>query len=116
MSPPILGFPLESGGSFLIDTDASGYAIGAVISQFQESKECVIAYGSHTLSAAEQNYCATKKELHSVVYFLQHYKQYLLGRRFIRGPSGILARWMSILGAYDYEVIYRPGPSCSKHR
>ena len=63
MSLPILGFPLESGGSFLIDTDASGYAIGAVISQFQGNKERVIAYGIHTLSAVEQNYCATKREL-----------------------------------------------------
>ena len=123
ISPPILGFPLESGGSFVIDTDASGYAIGCVLSQYQDNMERVIAYGSHTLNVAQQNYCTTKRELYSVVYFLQHYKQYLLGRRFIlrtdhapllwlcnfREPSGILARLLSILGAYDFQIEYRPG-------
>ena len=118
ISPPIIGFPLESGGSFVIDTDASGYAIGCVLSQYQDNMERVIAYGSHTLNVAQQNYCTIKRELYSVVYFLQHYKQYLLGRRFILRtdhapllwlcnfwePSGILARWLSILGAYDFQI------------
>ena len=52
MSPPILGFPLESEGSFVIDKDASGHTIGSIISQFQDNKERVIAYGSHTLNTA----------------------------------------------------------------
>ena len=123
MTPPILGFPLESAGPFLLDTDASGFAVGGILSQYQNNEERVIAYGSHTLNSAQQNYCATKRELYSVVYFLQHYKQYLLGRKFIlrtdhapliwlcnfREPFGILALWLSILGAYDYQVVYRPG-------
>ena len=83
MSPPILGFPLESAGSFVLDTDASGFAVGGILSQYQNNEERVIAYGSHTLNPAQQNYCATKRELYSLVYFLQHYKQYLLGRKFI---------------------------------
>ena len=49
IQPPILSFPLESGGFFLLDTDASGVAIGSVLSQYQNNKEKVIAYGSHTL-------------------------------------------------------------------
>ena len=123
LNPPILGFPVESGGSFILDVDASGSAVGGILSQYQGNQERVIAYGSHTLNASQQNYCTTKRELYSVVYFLQHFKQYLLGRKFLlrtdhaplvwlcnfKEPSGILARWLSILGAYDYVTEYRPG-------
>ena len=123
IQPPILAFPLETGGKFVLDTDASGVAIGAVLSQYQNNEERVIAYGSHTLNPAQQNYCATKRELYSVVYFVQHFKQYLLGRSFIlrtdhkpliwlsnfKEPSGILARWISILGSFDFDTVFRAG-------
>ena len=83
IQPPILSFPLESGGKSLSDTDASGVTIRAVLSQYQNTEEKVIAYGSYTLNPVQQNYCTTKRELYSVVYFVQHFKQYLLGRSFI---------------------------------
>ena len=118
-----MAFPLETRGKFVLDTDASGVAIGAVLSQYQNNEERVIAYGSHTLNPAQQNYCATKRELYSVVYFVQHFKQYLLGRSFIlrtdhkpliwlsnfKEPSGILARWISILGSFDFDTVFRAG-------
>ena len=121
--PPILSFPMESGGSFLLDVDTSGYATGGILSQYQNNEEKVIAYGSHTLNPAQQNYCTTKRELYGVVYFVQHFRNFLLGRKFIlrvdhkpllwlsnfREPSGILARWISILGAYDYDIVFRQG-------
>ena len=121
--PPILSFPLETGGSFVLDCDASAHAIGGILSQYQSNVERVIAYGSHTLNSAQQNYCTTKRELYSIVYFVQHFKHYLLGRKFIlrtdhasllwlcnfKEPTGILARWISILGAYDYDTVFRPG-------
>ena len=120
---PILGFPQDNGDPLICDTDASGFAIGGVLSQVQEGEERVIAYGSHALNPAQQHYCTTKRELYAVVYFLQHFKQYLLGRRFIlrtdhaplkwlcsfREPEGILARWLSIIGPFDFEMQYRPG-------
>ena len=75
IQPPILAFPLERRGKFVLNTDASGVAIGAVLSQYQNNEERIIAYGSHTLNPAQQNNCSTKKELYSVVYFVQHFKQ-----------------------------------------
>ena len=44
---PLLVYPKEGGG-FVLDTDASDKAIGAVLSQVQDGKERVVAYGSWT--------------------------------------------------------------------
>ena len=45
ISAPILGFPTED-GRFLLDTDASLYAVGGVLNQIQGDREVVIAYTS----------------------------------------------------------------------
>ena len=121
----IMAFPLEESGSLVLDTDASGFAIGGIISQIQSVTECVIAYGSKTLNQAQQNYCTTKRELYSIVYFTLYFKHYLLGREFIlrtdhaplvwlckkfKNPSGLWARWNSIIGQSTFIIQYRPGP------
>lgn len=79
----ILGYPDVDGGMFVLDTDASNDSIGAVLSQIQDGKETVIAYASRTLSSVEKNYCVTRKEMLALVYFVKHFKQYLLGREFL---------------------------------
>ena len=62
VTAPILGYPDVEGGTFILDTDASNEAIGAVLSQIQDGKEIVIAYASRTLTSPEKNYCVTRKE------------------------------------------------------
>ena len=59
---PVLAYP-TIGSPFILDTDASGVGIGAVLSQIQGGEERVIAFGSHSLSKAEKNYCAARREL-----------------------------------------------------
>ena len=79
---------------YILDTDASDTAIGAVLSQIQGGEERLIAYASRTYSRAEKNYCTTRKELLAVVYFTKHFKQYLLGSHFlIRTDHAVLA-WL----------------------
>ena len=51
----------------MLDTDASSYTIGAILSQIQEGQERVVAYYSRTLNRAEQQYCVTRKELLALV-------------------------------------------------
>ena len=66
----------------ILDTDASIYRIGAVLSQVQNGQERVISYASRTMNKAETNYYVTDKELLAVKYFVEYFKQYLLGQKF----------------------------------
>ena len=123
VSPPILAFP-DYQKPFILDTDASNLGIGAVLSQVQDDgQERVIAYGSRVLSKAERRYCVTRRELLAVVYFLQHFRPYLLGRHFtlrtdhgsltwlrnFKEPEGQQARWLEKLQEYDFTIVHRPG-------
>ncbi|CAC5398529.1 unnamed protein product [Mytilus coruscus] len=119
---PIVASPADQCG-YILDTDACYTGIGAVLSQVQEGQEKVIAYGSRTLNKAERNYCVTDKELLALRYFIEYYRQYLLGRKFsvrvdhqplvwlfsLKEPKGRIARWIEILSAYDFSNIHRPG-------
>ena len=121
-SAPILAFPRPS-DTFILDTDASECGIGAVLSQRQEGIERVIAYGSRTLTKSERNYSTTRKELLALVYFLQHFRCYLLGQPFIvrtdhaaltwlqqfKHPEGQLARWLEQLQEFEFQTEHRPG-------
>ena len=121
---PVLAYPTRT-DPFILDTDASLYGVGAVLSQIQDGEEKVIAYGSKALSTSQQNYCTTMRELLAVVLFVKQYHHYLWGRHFLvrtdhasltwlmnfKEPTGMLARWLSMLGNYDFEIQYRKGVS-----
>ena len=72
---------------FILDTDSSQCGIGAVLSQQQNGEEKVIAYACRTLTKAERKYLVTRKELLAVIRYIQHFKQFLLGRLLFFGVS-----------------------------
>jgi hypothetical protein len=91
-SAPLLAYPKE--GEFILDTDASSSAIGAVLSQKQDDGEKVIFYNSRVLSKTERIYCITRRELLAVVEAIKQCPHYLLGRHFTaRSDHGAL-RWL----------------------
>ena len=73
MNYPVLAPPLPE-GRYIIDTDASDFAMGAVLQQEQNGTVRVISYASKTFDAAERQYCTTRKELAAVIYALKTFQ------------------------------------------
>ena len=127
LTAPVLAYPrFDLPEQFILDTDWSGDSgtIGAVLSQVQDGKERVIAYGAKKLSSSQSNYPPCKGELWAFIFFVRYWRYYLLHRKFLwrtdheglkyirsmEPPAGMIGRWMEVLANYDFEVQYRPGP------
>ena len=70
---PILGFPTED-GRFVLDTDASLFDVGGVLSQLQKEGEVVIAYASRSLQLSQRQYCTTRREMLAAVVMCTHFR------------------------------------------
>ena len=90
---PILGFPTE-GGRFVLDTDASLFAVGGVLSQLQNEREVVIAYASHNLRLSRRRYCTTHREMLAAVVMCTHFQSYLRGAQFTLRTDHSYLRWL----------------------
>ena len=81
ITEPVLIFP-DFSKPFIVTTDASGYAIGGILSQGPINQDRPIAYASRTLNGAETRYDTYEKEALAIVYSVLHYRPYLYGRKF----------------------------------
>ena len=78
MNPPILAIPNNKRKMWL-ETDASGYAIGEVLSQQQEDNFWKpIAYLSRAMNETERNYEIYEQELLAIMEGLKQWQQYLI--------------------------------------
>jgi len=119
-SHPIIALP-DLTRKFTLYTDASDYAIGAVLTQLSDDeKEHVIGYFSRSLNKAELNYSVSEKEALAVHVFVRKLHHYLAagGPHLIvtdhravlnmsKGPlkNPRMIRWAHALSNYPIEII-----------
>ena len=120
--PPVLAHP-HFEEKFLVTTDASGYAIGAVLSQGEIGKDRPIAFVSRAMNQAEKNYCTFSKEALAIVYAITQFRPYLYGNKFTlitdhrplvwlnshNDPGSRVTRWRLKLLDYQFDVVYKKG-------
>ena len=101
---------------FILDTDASAFALGGILSQVVDGEEKVIAYSSKALSRPEVNYCATHRELLAMVRMAENFRHYLRtdhsSLRWLlhyHDADGMPARWLVKLQTHDFDIEHRPG-------
>jgi hypothetical protein len=78
MSSKVMRFADET-KPFILETDCSDYAMGAVLSQYFSGNLHPVVYYSKTLIPAELNYPIHDKELLAIIRALCEWKVYLKG-------------------------------------
>ncbi|KAJ8720901.1 hypothetical protein PYW08_006366 [Mythimna loreyi] len=108
---------------FVLRTDASNYALGAVLLQGEGVEERPIEYASRLLNPAEKNYSTTEREALAVVWAVERFRGYIDGHEVIvrsdhqplkwlltiKSPSGRLVRWALKLQSFNITYQYTPG-------
>lgn len=126
VNPPILIFP-DYEKEFIITVDASNYAIGAILSQGQMTKnasgDLPIAYASRQFKDNEMHMSSNDKELTAILFGLQQFRPYVLDRRFLivtdcnsltylmkmKNCVTKYTRWKVVLGEYNFDIMHKPG-------
>ncbi|MCH80279.1 Ty3/gypsy retrotransposon protein, partial [Trifolium medium] len=115
---PLLALP-DFTKKFVIECDASGTGIGAILMQDKRP----VAYFSKALGVRNLSKSAYEKELMAVVLAIQHWRPYLLGRKFVvstdqRSLKQLMQQkivtaeqqnWAAKLMGYDFDIIYKQG-------
>jgi hypothetical protein len=115
---PVLALPNFS-QTFIIECDASGFGIGAVLMQNKRP----IAYISKALKGKALHMSTYEKELFALVTAIQKWRPYLLGQSFVvktdqqslkflleqKVGTHFQQKWLTKLLVYDFSVEYKKG-------
>jgi ribA/ribD-fused uncharacterized protein len=137
VTAPVLAIPdLNGDQKFILTTDSSTISVGYSLAQYQpmvgqDSSKLsyrIIGYGGKTLTATQRKWPISQLELYAVVAGVEHFKQYLLHKRFelwtdhsalvfiLSNKKNLpdnarLARWAICLQTYSFDVFHKPGAS-----
>ena len=114
----------------IIETDASNFAIGCVLSQKWEKRLHPVALHSSKMTPAEMNYDVHDEELLALVVAFQEWRNYCHGAKHTvmvltdhqnlryftttKKLNGRQARWAEELSQFNFKVFYRPGINSGK--
>ena len=130
LTAPVLAHP-DPSRPFQVETDASDFAIGAVLSQPDATGTLhPVAFHSRKFTAPEINYPVYDKELAAIISAFREWRPYLAGAQHriqvltdhknliyfttSRTLNRRQARWSTFLADYDFEIVFRPGPQHGK--
>ena len=109
----------------VVETDASDFALGCVLSQFKDKRLYPVAFHSRILNPAERNYEIHDKELLAILEAFKESNHYLVGadkpvtvytdhqnlQNFLTTKvwNQRQIRWAQRLADYHIKIVYRPG-------
>ena len=122
---PVLMMPDQT-RPFQIETDASKYATGAVLTQLDANgNRHPVLFISKTLSPAEQNYEIYNRELLAIIRVLEEWRHYVQGSPHMtvvlsdhknwtyyqeaKKLNRRQARWSLYLSEFDIKLVHTPG-------
>jgi hypothetical protein len=109
---------------FILKTDASGYGMGAILSQLDDNRgEQPIAFASRKLQPRELKLATIEKECSAIVWAVETFRYYLFGRKFklqtdhnplvwlnqVKDTNRKLLRWSLTLQEYEIEYEHKAG-------
>lgn len=106
-----------------LKTDASRKGIAGLILQRQDDEWRIITCASRRVNQHEENYGVSELEALAIVYAVNKFRNYLLGKHFtimtdhcplcalkLKNPSSArLRRWALVLSEFDYTIRYIKG-------
>jgi len=125
-SAPVLSYP-DRNSEFLVETDSSNFAIGAILSQKSKKDNMIhpIAFYSRSLTGPEKNYAIYDKELLAIISALEQWRHLLKGTSipfkifsdhknllYQKKPEKMtqrLVRWSLFLSEFNFTISYRAG-------
>lgn len=119
---PVLQSP-DFNQPFLVQTDASGLGLGAVLLQGEGETRKPVLYISRKLFPREINYSTVEKECLGIKWAVDSLRYYLLGRHFqietdhralqwlgrMKDSNARITRWYLSLQPFSFEVVYKAG-------
>ncbi|MBW0583777.1 hypothetical protein O181_123492, partial [Austropuccinia psidii MF-1] len=109
----------------IVETDASDYSLGSVLSQVNDSGKNPIAFDSRKLLPAELNYKIHDKELLGIVWALKRWREFPLSLsnsfevltdhsslQYFMSSKVLTHRqacWAEFLSEFHFTITYRPG-------
>lgn len=103
---------------FIVQTDASAYAVGAVLMQEFEDGRFPIAFASRKLQPRETRYSVCERECLAIVFAINKFDRYLYGKEFVlctdhasleylqkrKSENSRLLRWALFLQNYAFKI------------
>ena len=126
---PVLAFP-DNDCQFRLETNASEFTTGAVLSMLKKDKWHPVTYNSHSMSLEERNYPITDKEMLSVICATEVWRHYLEGAKYEfeawndhvnlqwfmkrQDLNRRQARWTQWLSCFNFKWVHKSGASMAK--